>query len=68
MTKLAVVKVLNSRLCMTCPQAYLADVILQDGQSKRMLYCGRLDCDNFILSQGLKNLQKSALPPENPAV
>ena len=47
-SKLKVVKILDPLLCVRCDHAYIADVVTRDGQQKKMFYCCRLDCDNWI--------------------
>lgn len=48
--ELKVVRLLEPELCMRCRFADFADVELADGQVRRMLYCRRLDCDNWDYS------------------
>ncbi|MFQ3549059.1 MAG: hypothetical protein SNJ70_04860 [Armatimonadota bacterium] len=47
-SKLKVIKIMDPLLCVRCDNAYIADVVMQDGTSKKMFYCSRLDCDNWI--------------------
>lgn len=35
-------------MCMTCNQASVATVTLEDGTQQRMMHCKRADCDNWI--------------------
>lgn len=35
-------------LCVRCDNAYIADVVMRDGERKKMFYCSRLDCDNWV--------------------
>ena len=51
-SKLKVIKILDPLLCVRCEHAYIADVVLRDGAKKKMFYCSRLDCDNWVSSQG----------------
>ena len=51
-SKLKVIKILDPLLCVRCENAYIADVVLRDGVSKKMFYCSRLDCDNWISPSG----------------
>lgn len=46
--KLKVIKIMDPMLCVKCDCAYIADVVLQDGGRKKMFYCSRRDCDNWI--------------------
>ncbi|MCS7208908.1 MAG: hypothetical protein NZ874_04975 [Fimbriimonadales bacterium] len=45
--ELKVVRLLEPELCTRCRFADIADVELADGRIQRMLYCRRLDCDNW---------------------
>jgi len=48
--ELKVVRLLEPDLCLDCPFAKEADVKTQDGSEQRMVYCRRLDCDNWDYS------------------
>ncbi|KAA0228013.1 MAG: hypothetical protein DYH07_03575 [Armatimonadetes bacterium ATM1] len=45
--QLRVVRLLEPDLCLECAFAQQADVETADGSVQRMLYCRRLDCDNW---------------------
>lgn len=45
---LKVIKIIDPLLCVRCDKAYIADVLLSDGTRKKMFYCSRLDCDNWL--------------------
>ena len=45
---LKVIKIMDPLLCVRCDNAYIADVLLTDGVRKKMFYCSRLDCDNWV--------------------
>jgi hypothetical protein len=45
--QLKIVKLLEPELCMECRFAKYADVEAGDGSIQRMVYCRRLDCDNW---------------------
>ena len=47
-SKLRVIKILDPLLCVRCDHAYIADVLVGDGSKKKMFYCSRLDCDNWV--------------------
>ena len=47
-SKLKVIKIMDPYLCVRCGNAYIADVVMRDGDRKKMFYCSRLDCDNWI--------------------
>lgn len=47
-SKLKVIKIMDPLLCVRCDNAYIADVVTQDGEKKKMFYCSRLDCDNWV--------------------
>lgn len=47
-SKLKVIKIMDPLLCVRCEHAYIADVLMSDGAKKKMFYCSRLDCDNWI--------------------
>jgi hypothetical protein len=48
--QLKIVKLLEPEICLECRFADMADVEGQDGASQRMIYCRRLDCDNWDFS------------------
>jgi hypothetical protein len=50
-TKLRVIKIIDPVLCVRCDHAYIADVLMATGQRKKMFYCSRLDCDNWVASE-----------------
>ncbi len=45
--QLKIVRLLEPELCLECRFANMADVEGTDGTTKRMIYCRRLDCDNW---------------------
>ena len=47
-SKLKVIKIMDPLLCVRCDNAYIADVVTQEGENKKMFYCSRLDCDNWV--------------------
>ena len=47
-SKLKVIKIMDPLLCVRCDNAYIADVVTQTGEKKKMFYCSRLDCDNWV--------------------
>ena len=47
-SKLKVIKIMDPLLCVRCDNAYIADVLLTGGVRKKMFYCSRLDCDNWV--------------------
>lgn len=47
---LRVVKLLEPELCLECRFGHRAEVELQDGSTQQMIYCKRLDCDNWDYS------------------
>jgi len=48
---LKIIKIIDPLLCVRCDHAYIADVLLADGVRKKMFYCSRLDCDNWVFQQ-----------------
>ena len=46
-TKLRIVRLLEPNLCLSCRHAAIATVEMENGASRRMLHCKRLDCDNW---------------------
>ena len=44
------IRVLNAGMCNACPFAYLAEVLMSSGRTKKMIYCARKDCDNWLLA------------------
>ena len=63
-SKLKVIKILDPLLCVRCDHAYIADVLMRDGKRKKMFYCSRLDCDNWMSKpaseQEVSGLDKAA--------
>lgn len=47
-SKLRVIKIMDPLLCVRCDNAYIAEVLMSDGIRKKMFYCSRLDCDNWV--------------------
>lgn len=48
-SKLKVIKILDPLLCVRCDYAYVADVVMKNNEQKKMFYCSRLDCDNWVV-------------------
>ncbi|GMV38156.1 MAG: hypothetical protein AMXMBFR61_26640 [Fimbriimonadales bacterium] len=48
--ELRIVKLLQPEMCLECRFAQMANVETPDGREQRMLYCRRLDCDNWDYS------------------
>lgn len=46
-SKMKVIKIMDPLMCVRCDHAYIADVVMRDGEQKKMFYCSRLDCDNW---------------------
>ena len=46
-TKLRIVRLLQPSMCLSCQYAAIATVEMASGNSRRMLHCKRLDCDNW---------------------
>lgn len=46
-TTLRTVYLLKPALCLDCRFASIATVKMEDGDTRRMLRCARLDCDNW---------------------
>lgn len=44
---LKIVRLLEPELCTECRFAQMAEVEAESGQMQRMIYCRRLDCDNW---------------------
>jgi hypothetical protein len=51
-SKLKVIKIMDPMLCIRCDFAYIADVVAENGKRKKMFYCSRLDCDNWLSTRG----------------
>ena len=45
--QLKIVRLLEPELCLECRFAQTADVETANGSHQRMIYCRRLDCDNW---------------------
>lgn len=56
---LKVVRLLEPELCLECRFAHRASVELEDGSFQTMIYCRRLDCDNwdFTSSDEIRNIE-----------
>lgn len=48
--QLKVVKLLEPELCLECRFGQRASVEMKDGSKQTMVYCRRLDCDNWDYS------------------
>ncbi|HRJ26386.1 MAG TPA: hypothetical protein PLO61_02605 [Fimbriimonadaceae bacterium] len=48
--QLKVVRLLEPELCQECRFSQMAEVEMDDGKMQRMVYCRRLDCDNWDYS------------------
>lgn len=48
--QLRVVRLLEPELCLECRFGHRADVEMNDGSIQQMVYCKRLDCDNWDYS------------------
>ena len=57
--QLKIVRLLEPELCLDCRFANMADVEAEDGSTNRMIYCRRLDCDNwdFASAEPAKSVQ-----------
>jgi hypothetical protein len=47
-SKLRVIKIMDPLMCVRCDNAFIAEVLMADGIRKKMFYCSRLDCDNWV--------------------
>lgn len=45
--QLKVVRLIEPEMCLECRFAKFADVEMGDGSTQNMIYCRRLDCDNW---------------------
>ena len=45
-----VVRLLEPEMCLNCRFAQIADVETASGGKQRMIYCRRLDCDNWDMT------------------
>ncbi len=48
--QLKIVRLLEPEMCLDCRFAKMADVENNAGEVQRMIYCRRLDCDNWDFS------------------
>lgn len=60
--QLRVVRLLEPELCLECRFGQRAEVEMQDGSMQQMIYCRRLDCDNWDYSSA--EPAKSVQPDE----
>ena len=63
---LKIVRLLEPELCLDCRFAQMADVEGEDGGLKRMIYCRRLDCDNWDFT-GAENARQVHLHEDEAA-
>lgn len=45
--QLRIINVMDPLMCLRCPSAHIAEVLFTDGNTRKMFYCSRLDCDNW---------------------
>ncbi len=57
-----IVRLLEPELCQECPFAKMAEVTTADGVYQRMIYCRRLDCDNWDRSEAEPAYDVNPLP------
>ncbi|MCH8274224.1 MAG: hypothetical protein IH851_05490 [Armatimonadetes bacterium] len=62
--ELRVVRLLEPDLCVDCRFAHQAEVELADGNVQQMLYCRRLDCDNWDYSSAEPARRVEVMPEE----
>lgn len=57
--QLKIVRLLEPELCLECPFMRMAEVETADGSLQRMIFCRRLDCDNwdFSSAEPVKNVR-----------
>lgn len=48
--QLKIVRLMEPEMCVDCRFAQMAEVEADDGSKNRMIYCRRLDCDNWDFS------------------
>jgi hypothetical protein len=48
--QMKIVRLLEPEICLECRFADMANVEAADGRTQRMIYCRRLDCDNWDFS------------------
>jgi hypothetical protein len=56
--QLKIVRLLEPEICLDCRFSHMAEVEAADGSVQRMIYCKRLDCDNwdFTDAENAKNV------------
>ncbi|MDO8682704.1 MAG: hypothetical protein Q7N50_04405 [Armatimonadota bacterium] len=59
-SKLKVIKIMDPILCVRCDNAYIADVVMSNGRRKKMFYCSRLDCDNWVSNKEVNELDMAS--------
>lgn len=62
--ELRVVRLLEPDLCSDCRFARRAEVELRDGRIEQMIYCRRLDCDNWDYSSAEPALRVNIVSDE----
>ncbi len=66
---LKIVKIMDAAYCVRCDFAYVADVLLTDGNRKKMFYCARKDCDNWkttTAEASLSEMEQTVIQSEEP--
>lgn len=48
--QMKIVRLIEPEMCLDCRFAQIADVETASGENQRMIYCRRLDCDNWDMS------------------
>jgi hypothetical protein len=48
-SKLRTVRIRDTMFCLRCDFCFIATAVMADGSRKRLLYCSRLDCDEWLL-------------------
>ena len=48
--QMKIVRLIEPEMCLDCRFAQIADVETASGENQRMIYCRRLDCDNWDMT------------------
>lgn len=57
--KLKIIRIADPLFCVRCRHAYIADVLMASGERKKMLYCARRDCDQWITKEVISSAKST---------
>lgn len=60
--KIKLIHIQDPMLCLFCDLALLVEVRFSDNSTRKMIYCERLDCDNWILDDKEEGTDEQTKP------